>query len=382
MINDKPIIVLGSGLAGYSLVREFRKLDKETPVLMITQDDGHSYSKPMLSTGFTKNKTADDLSMADPGKMASQLNVSIRNFSTVTKIDTQNEQVLLGEEALGYQKLVLALGAQVKKLNFPGSDHPKVISINNLMDYRAFRDQLQPNQHVLIMGAGLIGCEYANDLLIGGYQVSVVDPSETAMNGLIPAEAGTALSQGLQQAGAHFHFGNYVQHIEELDDGQLCATLHSGKKVLADLIISAVGLKPDLHLAEAADIEGRQGILTNPYLETSKNNVFALGDCAETLEAVRLYVLPLMASARALAKTLSGEKTAVNFGVMPIATKTPACPVVTVPPPNTKGDWQFSTHERGLIGRYYDASEKLNGFVLTGDALSEKTKLIKELSNN
>ncbi len=380
MHNDHPIIVIGSGLAAYSFVREFRKIDSETTVLIISQDDAHSYSKPMLSTGFTKNKSAEDLSIADPGKMATQLKVSIRNFTTVSKIEPKNSQIYIGDEVITYSKLILALGAKTNKLNFPGSDHPKVVSINDLMDYRYFRSKLKPKQHVLIMGAGLIGCEYANDLLIGGYSVSVADPAKTAMHGLIPEQAGDALVEGLEKTGAKMMFGRYVQHIEELEDKTLCATLNDGHKIPCDLVISAIGLKANIHLAESAGIHCNQGIITNNYLETSAKNVFALGDCAETHGEVRLYVLPLMASARALAKTVAGTKTAVNFGIMPVATKTPACPVIAVPPGSIKGQWTFEQKENGLIGRFTDESEKVCGFVLTGEAVSTKADVIREMS--
>jgi rubredoxin-NAD+ reductase len=380
MHADQTIIVIGSGLAAYSFVREFRKLDSETPVLIISQDDAHSYSKPMLSTGFTKKKSADELSMADPGKMAVQLKASIRNFTTVTKIDTETSHIFIGDEAISYSKLVLALGAKANKLNFPGSNHPKVISINDLMDYRNFRSKLKPNQHVLIMGAGLIGCEYANDLLIGGYSVTLVDPAKTAMHGLIPKEAGDALATGLESAGAKMMFEHYVQHIDELNHETLYATLNNGEKIPCDLVISAIGLKANVELADSAGIEFKKGIITNHYLETSAKNVFAIGDCAETFGEVRLYVLPLMVSARALAKTLSGDITPVNFGVMPIATKTPACPVVTVPPSESNGEWSFVKEDNGLIGRFINESNEVCGFVLTGDALSYKADLIREIT--
>lgn len=379
MHNDKTIVVIGSGLAAYSLVREFRKLDSDTPVLIISQDDGHSYSKPMLSTGFTKNKSADDLSMADPGKMATQLKASIRNFTTVTKVDPQNSSIQINDEVIPYSKLVLALGAKVNKLNFPGSNLSKVVSINDLMDYRAFRKLLAPKQHVLIMGAGLIGCEYANDLIIGGYSVTVVDPASTAMNGLIPTEAGNALATGLKDAGANMLFEHYVHQIDELEDGSLCATLENGQKIPCDLVISAIGLKANIDLAEQAGITCGRGIITDHFLETSATNIFALGDCAETLNEVRLYVLPLMASARALAKTLSGDKTAVHFGIMPVATKTPACPVVAVPPKRESGTWIFEIENNGVIGRFNNASNRTCGFVLTGDAIKQKANLIKEM---
>jgi rubredoxin-NAD+ reductase len=378
-----PVIVLGSGLAGYSFVREFRKLDASTPVLIITQDDGHSYSKPMLSTGFTKQKTADALSMADPGAMSKQLNASIRTFTQVTSIDPAASCIYIGKEAVAYSKLILAIGAKVNKLNFPGSAHARVVSINDLMDYRHFRAVLPRKAHVLIMGAGLIGCEYANDLLHDDYQVTVVDPSASPMNGLIPEQAGHCLTKGLEQAGAHMKLQHHVHEIIELDNGQLCATLNDGHKLICDLVISAIGLRPNTELAIAAGLQCNKGILTNLHLETSAKNIFALGDCAETANEVRLYVLPLMASARALAKTIAGERTAVNFGIMPVATKTPACPVVVVPPGAKPGSWLFEKQDQlDLVGRFISPQGKLEGFALTGAAIGEKAKLIQEMTTN
>jgi len=380
-----PIIIIGTGLAGYSLAREFRKLDQNTPLLMLSRDDAHSYSKPMLSTGFTKKKDANALSMADPGKMAAQLKVSIRNFTDVTHIEADQNQIRIGDETLGYSKLVLASGAKVNTLDFPGSDHPDVISINDLMDYRAFRQKLTTGKkNILIMGAGLIGCEYANDLLNDGYQVTIVDPSESALNGLIPDFAGKALIQGLEEAGAEFHMQDYVSEVHGQKDG-LHVRLNNGRELKCDLIISAVGLKPDIGLAREAGIHCNRGITTNAYLQTNQDNIYALGDCAEVEGRVRLYVLPLMASARALAKTLHGQKTEVIFGIMPVATKTPACPVITCPPITTPdktiaGEWKIEQDGINIMAKFVDTHQHLRGFVLTGDKIKAKQNLLKELA--
>ncbi|MEC7431915.1 MAG: FAD-dependent oxidoreductase, partial [Pseudomonadota bacterium] len=113
MTEQTPIVIVGTGLSGYSLVREFRKLDKEIPVIMVTADDGVSYSKPMLSTGFTKDKDADGLAQANPEAMAEQLGVEIRPWSTVTGIDTDAHELKLGDQRIRYAKLVLAWGADV-----------------------------------------------------------------------------------------------------------------------------------------------------------------------------------------------------------------------------------------------------------------------------
>lgn len=375
-----PIVVIGSGLAGYTLVREFRKLNRETPVLMLTRDDGHSYSKPMLSTGFAKGKSAEDLSMADPGKMAAQLNISIRNFTEVSRIDPETNSIYIGAEVLAYKQLVLANGASVKTLGFSGSNHRNILSINDLMDYRTFRDKLAGKQRVLVMGAGLIGCEYANDLLQGGFQVTVVDPSETALSGLVPDFAGNAVVQGLEHAGVKFRMKSFVQKV--VDQGtSLFVTLSDGTEINTDLIISAVGIEPALSLAKSAGLECARGVVTNRYLETSHKDIYALGDCAQIDGHVLLYVLPLMASARVLAKTLNGERTAVSFAVMPVITKTPACPVVTCPALEKNGHWQVEHAEAiNIKARYVNKDGATLGFVLTGECISDKQKLVKEMS--
>jgi len=374
-MSNAPIVIIGTGLAGYSLAREFRKLDKETPLLMISRDDAVSYSKPMLSTGFAKQKTADELAMADIGKMSTQLNASIRNFTEVDHIDTKAKQLTINNEEIPYSRLVLATGASVNKLKFPGSDLPGVFSINDLADYRAFRDALKPDARVLIMGAGLIGCEYANDLLVGGHSITIADPAATALNGLVPEAAGNALVKGLEGAGITFKFGRFVASLTN-NNSDLSATLDDGSVIETDIVISAVGLKPDLSLATSAGLQCERGIITNRAMETSAPDVYALGDCAQIDGHVMLYVLPLMASARALAKTLSGERTEVSFGVMPVATKTPACPVVVVPPLSNKGEWTFEQDGQNIKGLFKDG-EQIHGFVLTGDFVSEKQALAK-----
>lgn len=88
---NAPVVIIGTGLAGYNLAREFRKLDKVTSLLLITTDDGCCYSKPMLSTGFTREMTADDLSQANAGQMAEQLQASIWTFTEVTSINTDKQ---------------------------------------------------------------------------------------------------------------------------------------------------------------------------------------------------------------------------------------------------------------------------------------------------
>ena len=188
---NAPVVIVGTGLAGYNLAKEFRKLDSETPLLLITADDGRSYSKPMLSTGFGKNKDADGLAMAEPGAMAEQLKAEVRTHTRITGIDPGHRQLWIGEEAVPYRDLVLAWGAEPIRVPVEGDAQALILPVNDLEDYARFRSAAAGKQRVLILGAGLIGCEFANDLLLGGLQVELVAPCEQVMPGLLhPAAAG------------------------------------------------------------------------------------------------------------------------------------------------------------------------------------------------
>ena len=379
MSADAPIVIVGTGLSGYSLAKEIRKQDKDTPIVMVTADDGYSYSKPMLSTGFTKGKEADELAQASAEAMVEQLNLQLRTYTTVTGIDPDAHELVLGDERLGYSKLVLAWGADVIRLSIAGDGHERVFSINDLMDYRAFRKALKGKKRVAIMGAGLIGCEFANDLRNGDVDVDVIAPSDALMPGLLPPAAAAAVRDGLEGLGVRFHLETVVEHIANSGEG-VRLTLANGEELDSDLVISAVGLRPRTELAAAAGLETQRGIVVNRALETSMPDVYALGDCAEVDGHVLLYVLPLMACARALAKTLVSERTEVKYGTMPVMVKTPCCPTAVCPPPaNASGNWEVDADGQDVRALFKSESGEVLGFAVTGGYAMEKQALSKEV---
>ncbi|MBL7251010.1 NAD(P)/FAD-dependent oxidoreductase [Alloalcanivorax sp. C16-2] len=376
-----PIVVIGSGLAGFNTVKEFRKLDKETPVVVLTADDGRNYSKPMLSTGFTKEKSADELAMATPEQVAEQFNVTVRTGVHVAGIDTGKQRVLLPDDHLDYSALVLALGADTWTPPLEGDAVGEVFSVNDLMDYGRFRQALDGKKSVTILGGGLIGCEFANDLCNGGFQVNLVEPLGRCLPMLLPEAASAAVGRGLESLGVNFHFGPLAKAVHRNRDGEgLVTELSDGTHLESDVVLSAIGLRPRIDIAKDAGLRTNRGILTDQQLRTSADNVYALGDCAEVEGHVLPYVLPLMAGARALAKTLAGEPTPVSYGVMPVTIKTPACPVVVCPPPEElDGDWEVEEDGDTVRALFRDRDGALRGYALTGEAVKEKLKLNKEL---
>ncbi|MEC4170108.1 MULTISPECIES: NAD(P)/FAD-dependent oxidoreductase [unclassified Pseudomonas] len=376
---NAPVVIVGTGLAGYNLAREFRKLDSETPLLLITADDGRSYSKPMLSTGFGKNKEADGLSMATPQAMAEQLKAQVRTHTRISGIDPGHKQLWIGEEAVPYRDLILAWGAQTVQVPVEGDAQDAIFPINDLEDYARFRAAAAGKRRVLILGAGLIGCEFANDLIAGGYEVDLVAPCEQVMPTLLHPAAAAAVQSGLESLGARFHLGPVLTRLQRTDAG-LDAHLSDGSVVQCDVVVSAIGLRPRIDMAAAAGIKVNRGVEVDRQLQTSHPNIYALGDCAEVDGLNLLYVMPLMSCARALAQTLAGNPTTVSYGAMPITVKTPVCPLVVSPVPRGRdGVWTVEGQGADIKALCRDADGKLLGYALTGEAVREKLALNKEL---
>jgi len=375
-----PVVIIGTGLAGYNLAREFRKLDSETPLLLITTDDGRSYSKPMLSTGFGKNKDADGLSMAEPGAMAEQLDAQVWTHTRVTGIDPGHRRLWIGEEAVAYRDLVLAWGAEVLSVPIEGDAADQLFTVNDLQGYGRFRQAVEGKRKVLILGAGLIGCEFANDLSLGGYEVDLVAPCEQLMPALLPAQAAAAVQGGLEALGVRFHLGPVVSRLQHAEGSGLQAHLSDGQTLACDAVISAVGLRPRTELAAAAGLAVNRGVVVDRLLRTSHGHIYALGDCAEVDGLNLLYVMPLMACARALAKTPAGTPSEVAYGAMPVTVKTPACPLVVSPPPlGSEGQWTVEGSGADIRALCHDAAGALLGYALTGSAVQERLALNRQL---
>lgn len=374
-----PIIIIGSGLAGYNTAKELRKLDTATPLTIIAADSARFYSKPMLSNAIASKKAPAAISLNTPEQMAAQLNATVRAHTRIDAIDTVAHTLKIGDETLSYSKLVLALGADQIRLPIQGNAAGAIQTVNDLDEYARFHDTLDGKKHITIIGAGLIGCEFANDLTAGGYTVEVIDIAALPLGRLLPAEGGTLLKEKLAALGVQWHFGTGVKSVDSKGNGY-CVTLDNGTTLQTDLVLSAVGLKPRTAIAAAAGIKVNRGIVADRGLATSAPDVYTLGDCAEIEGLVMPYVMPIMHAARALAQTLAGKPAQVSFPAMPVMVKTPACPTIVSPPAaGAAGSWQVEAGADGVKSLFVGPDGKLLGFALNGAATAERPKLLPQL---
>ncbi|WP_066966233.1 FAD-dependent oxidoreductase [Microbulbifer sp. Q7] len=380
--DTDPLVIIGTGLAGYHLAKEFRKLDQRTPLVLISGDDGTFYSKPLLSASLAHGKTPQQLATASAEAMAKELRAEILVHTHVTDVDRQAQALTLVSDSGGiraelhYSRLVFATGAHCAPLPaIEGDGLARLFRVNSLADYHRFRTALTNRKRVLLIGAGLIGCEFANDLVQAGYQVEVVDLQPWPLANMLPEAAGRDIQQALAQAGVNFHLGTSVSRIERTSAG-IRAQLASGDTIEADIALAALGLLPNTSLAEAAGVATNRGIVTDRQLRTSDASIYALGDCAEVDGHSLYYVAPLTQGARALAQTLAGTPTPVQYGCMPVAVKTTLRPtVVCSPQPGSEGEWQVTATSDGVKSEFLDGAGKLLGFALTGSAIAERDAL-------
>ena len=415
----KPLLILGTGLAGYTLAREFRKLDQTRPLVLVTADDGSAYAKPNLSNALANARSAEALVQSDAAGMATQLQARVLTRCRVITINTEEQRVHVvpmdnrqtdvacathpSIEIIDYAQLVLALGAEPLRLPIAGNAADHIRSVNDLEDYRAFRNALSrctAPARVAILGGGLIGCEFANDLAIAGHAVQVIDIAPQALGRLLPSDLpgavrgpAQALQQALQQTGVQWHLGRSLKAIQHSAAAStLELHLDNGDSLEADLVLSAVGLAPRTALAASAGLQIGRGIITNQCLQTSARHVYALGDCAEVNGMLLPYVMPIMHGARALAATLASyqdtndsvQAQSVHYPPMPVSVKTPALPItVCSPAMGSAGAWVAAStanaDTNAIEAHFLSPEGKQLGFALTGTACSRRSALVRAL---
>lgn len=403
MAASPPLVIVGAGMAAYGVAREWRKRDPHTPLLLISSDAAGAYSKPMLSNAMAMGKEAAQLQTQSAEQMAASLDATVIKGATVSAIDTAARSIRSADGAtFAYRDLVLALGANAIRLPLEGAAADQVLSVNHLDDYAVLRQRLAAlgrPARVAILGAGLIGCEFADDLVAGGHQVTLVDPNPRPLAALAAPSLSAALVQAWQAAAmpialklgttaARVEFADKAAEIQSAGNAAgapaLRLELADGSSIAADLVLSAVGLRPSIALAQAAGLQTARGIVVDQFGRSSAEHVYALGDCAEYSTAnggaVMPYIAPLLTAARAIAATLAGTPTPIVLRNEAVVVKTPSLKLALAPPPaGSSGAWADSADGERLVARFVDSDGIVRGFGLSLHTPALRAALLAEL---
>lgn len=376
--DPSQVVIIGGGMAGWAAAEAIRRADPNRAIVLITADAGHHYPKPRLSSAAGEGLAPDEIIMRQGPEQAAKHDVELLAHTRALSIDRGRRRVITARGGVPYHRLVIAMGAEQRRLPQPGDGNGTIHTVNSLEDYRVVRSKVDGGQSsILIIGGGLIGSEFANDLTVAGHRVTLVERAEHLLSALLPAAAARSLEARFTDKGIDVHTGRSVQSLNTQPTGDLTATLTTGETWRGDLVISALGLQPNTQLASQAGLETHQGLVVDDQMRTSDECILALGDCAEHRGVIRPYVRALRRQASVIGKTLSGDAAVYDGKPDTIIIKTTLYPVA-VYPPSSHGEWVAA--QNGRWNHY--SGGRLTGFALMGRAVADAKRVEKELGES
>lgn len=298
------LVVIGAGLAGWSLIEAVRALDDQYPITLITADSGDRYHKPQLSIAISQNKNAENLITQTAVTESERLNIGLVANTFVLHIDTINKQVRTTRGDFGYESLVFAIGA---KPALPKSLPPEFVwRINHVDMFAKLQQKLanKPTQSVAIVGAGMIGSELAEDIVKAGHKVTLIDRNALPLAEILPTKASQMVKDALVRTDINFLGNHSVSRIEQTDEQYVIHFAENDKTVIADEVVASTGLIVDGRLPNRAGVEfvPQQGIIVDSdTLQTSQANIYAIGDCMAIGGQACRFVAPLRQQADTIA---------------------------------------------------------------------------------
>jgi 3-phenylpropionate/trans-cinnamate dioxygenase ferredoxin reductase component len=279
-MTQGPVIIAGAGHAGFQLAASLRQ-NGFSECIALVNDEGHlPYQRPPLSKAYLKGTGGPDTLMFRPEKFYHDQHVDLI-ADRVTSIDRGARKVRLATGgSLDYGHLVLATGARNRLLDIPNANLDDVRYLRTLDDSEALRHRIASCHHVIVIGAGFIGLEFAATARAKGLEVDVVELAARVMARAVTAEISEFSQSRHAAAGIRIHFGVQVTSIES-DGGRVTGvSLSDGRHLPADLVVVGVGVLPNVELAAEAGLPVAAGIIVDDHLSTADPNISAVGDCA------------------------------------------------------------------------------------------------------
>ena len=275
------IVIVGGGAAGFAAAEMLRRRGFAGSITMLSDDDAPPVDRPNLSKDYLAGSAPEDWVPLRGDDWYGEHGITLRLKTEVTALDPKAKSVTLaGGETLGFDRLLLATGAEPVKLPVPGADLPHVHMLRSFADSRALIAAAQGAKRVVVIGASFIGLEVAASLRARDIAVHVVAPEKRPLERVFGPEIGDFVRALHEEHGVEFHLEDSVSAI-----ARGSVTLKSGGKLDADLVVVGIGVKPRLTLADKAGLALDRGVSVNQYLETSAPGVYAAGDIARWPDA-------------------------------------------------------------------------------------------------
>ncbi|MEP7299686.1 MAG: FAD-dependent oxidoreductase [Burkholderiales bacterium] len=348
--RDPGIVIVGAGRAGWQMAQALRDLDAEVPITIVSACAGDVYDKPTLSVACARGVAPGSLAREIAAQAAQRLRVRLRPDTHAIGICALARQLRTTRGTLRYRQLVLAHGAAPR----PAATLPPELCwrINDLNAYQRLRRALgDQRRHVLIVGAGLVGSELANDLALGGHGITLLDVQSRPLAAQLPAIASQRLLEAWQGLSLRFVGNVQVARVERCD-GMICVTTTCGQTFEADQVIAATGLQTPSRLAHSANLAFDAGgiAVDSATLRSSDPHIHALGDCASIDGRAQRYIEPIARQAHAVAGSILGnDQSRFTSSAVPLRVKTSSMPFTLNGTPLADVPWTVEIDRDGEL---------------------------------
>ncbi|WP_300436574.1 FAD-dependent oxidoreductase [Zoogloea sp.] len=342
---------MGAGCAGWAAAEAVRALDAHVPITMISACAGDRYHKPELSIALSRGATPDKLVREKAADAALRLGIRLLNDTVVVGLSPGLHQIRTTRGSFRYTGLVLAQGARPAVPAVLPAD--LCWRINDLASWSGLSQRLRgPVKHVAIVGAGMVGCELAEDFARSGHQVSLLDTQAAPLASLLPPAAAERLKHSLENLGVRFLGAVQVAAVTRGENGRKQIVTACGQILEADEVVAATGLVTDSRIARIAGLAYERGVVVDPAtLRSSAPDVYALGDCISLNGMPCRFIEPIAHQASVLARGVLGLAAHEGYRHRPpvIRLKTRLLPVVIEGLPVAGGEWRVISEDADFL---------------------------------
>ena len=310
-MKKMKLVMVGNGMAGVRTLEELLKLAPDLYEITVFGAEPYAnYNRILLSPVLAGEQTIQDIMLNDVD-WYKENGITLHLGKKITQIDRARRVVIADDGTRAeYDRLLLATGSNPFMLPVPGKDLDGVIGYRDIYDTNAMIEAATKYRHAVVIGGGLLGLEAANGLKLRGMDVTVVHLPDTLMERQLDPTAGKMLQKSLEDRGLAFLLGRNTQALVGDDSGRVKAVRFAdGSEIPADLVVMAVGIRPNTALAESAGIHCNRGIVVNDTMQTFDPRIYAVGECVNHRGTAYGLVAPLFEMAKVCANHLA------NFGI-------------------------------------------------------------------
>lgn len=306
----QKLVVVGNGMAGMRAVEELLKIAPDMYDITVFGDEPYpNYNRIMLSPVLANEQTIDDI-ILNTREWYAENNITLHTSARVNKIDRKARTVTAEDgTTVPYDRLLLATGSKPFILPIPGADLQGVLGYRDIKDTNDMIEAAKTHKHAVVIGGGLLGLEAANGLKIQGMDVTVVHKNEWLLERQLDKVSGKMLQKSLEARGLTFLLQKDTEQLIGKDGRVVAVRFKDGQEIPADLVVMAVGIRPNYALAASAGIHCNRGIVVNDTMQTYDPRIYAVGECVSHRGMTYGLVAPLFEMAKVCATHLA------NFGI-------------------------------------------------------------------